>query len=310
MYHFFIRKFSGSLKQQITFKFSSQTPSSNIMELVSGESSCLSSSSYSDQVTSTTGQQLVEASVQNDVSSTMNHVLGTLENEEPIGPMHPIVNDQTIIQSDQRTKSQRRKDRRFQEKQQRQIQALQQKHQKELDKLHQRQMKQQKQRLEQRERYRIERQRALQDREAQPEHAAPINTNTNPTTTTPRDANESIGAFEFAPTAPCWISTVFRNYRRRSIKVTTFIFPLNYQWESSSSDEEEGYEDEPEWWQEEELHEAYDNEKTPPKQEWEQNEPPERQGEDEVMANNITSDEKEHLHHIKLAETIFEQDGH
>ena len=255
-------------------------------------------------------QQLVEASVQNDVSSTMNHVLATLENEEHIDPMHPILNDQTIIQSDQRTKSQRRKDRRFQEKQQGQIQALQQKHQKELDKLRQRQMKEQKQRLEQRERHRIERQWALQNREAQAEHAAQINTNTNPTTTTPRDANESIAAFEFVPTAPCWASTTFRNYRRRSIKVTTFILPFNYQRESSSSDEKEGSEGEPEWWQEEELLKAYDNEETPSKQGWEQNELQKLQEEDEAVANNITSEEKEHLHHIELTETILEQDGH
>ena len=271
------------------------------MEPVSGESSCLSSS-YSDQITSMTGQLLFEKSIQDDVSSTMNNVLATLENQEHTDPT------QTVVQPDQRTKSQRRKDRRFEEKQQGQIQALQRKHQNELNKLRQRQMKEQKQRLEQRERYRIERQRALQEGEAQPERAAQLNTTTNTTTTTPRDVNESIGAFEFTSTYPYWLSTTFRNYRKRSIKVTTYIFPINYQWESSSSDEEEGHEEEMKWWQEEELPEADDNKTTPPKQKREEHELRELQSEDEPVADNNTSEEKRQLHKNQLAETVVEQE--
>ena len=266
------------------------------MEPVSGESSCLSSS-YSDQITSMTGQLLVETLIQDDVSSTMNNVLATLENQEHTGPT------QTVVQPDQRTKSQRRKDRCFEEKQQEQIQALRRKHQNELKKLRQRQTKEQKQRLEQRERYRIERQ------QAQPERAAQINTTTSTTTTTPRDVNESIGAFKCTSTYPYWVSTTFRNYRKRSIKVITYIFPFNYQQESSYSDEEEGYEEELNWWQEEEIPEATDSKTTPPKKKREENELRELQSEDEAVADNNNSEEKEQLHRNQWAETIVEQEN-
>lgn len=38
--------------------------------------------------------------------------------------------------------------------------------------------------------------------------------------------------------------------------MTTYIFPFNYQRESSYSDEQESYEEELKWWQNEEPHEA------------------------------------------------------
>ena len=112
------------------------------MQFVQVDSSSLTSS-CSDQVTLSTGDLLVNASIENDMSSTMNPSLPTQENQELRVSIQTNLNDHTNVVPDQRTKSQRRKDRRFREKQQGEIQALQRQHLKELDPLRQRQVKEQ-----------------------------------------------------------------------------------------------------------------------------------------------------------------------
>ena len=149
------------------------------------------SSSYFDQVPSIMGPSLAEAPIWEDVLSTMNNALTTLENREQISPMQPIFQQQVVFPSNQRSKSQRRKDRRFQKKQQEEIQALLREHRIELNQLRQRHVEERKQRLEQRERYRVDQQQTLTALEAQRTYDAQIKTTAN-TMSTRNDIDESV----------------------------------------------------------------------------------------------------------------------
>ena len=308
------------------------------MQFVQVDSSSLTSS-CSDQVTLSTGDLLVNASIENDMSSTMNPSLPTQENQELRVSIQTNLNDHTNVVPDQRTKSQRRKDRRFREKQQGEIQALQRQHLKELDplrqrqvkdqqgeiqalqrqhlkeldQLRQRQVKEQQQRLKQRERYWIDQQQKKNRQQAHDTFgvrgvpAEQIHTTTNNTITPLRDIDGFV-----VPLAPmCMLSRlVFKQVNNTNIqpKMFHYTYPTQYRRSWSDYEDERDLPDGLDEWQQEDLLEAYIDEKTPAKEKWEQRTLWELQQETEIEIVMITEGDEEQLDNIKLASKIIKEE--